>query len=621
MAYPEYVPTRVVTVGGASVLESAALLRPIVSVKASRSLIWMDTGYRMESVESPDAAEAGAEVSIELPRCDVQGWKDAKTNMVLDVSAEGAYSHTYTMRLSFNSVEGRAVAGPYTIGPFVVPAGEGPIDLDSLIPVGTSSGTLVNVPDQWSAAVAAAEAAASDAADALTDLDPTVADLIDTPGSAIETAVSAKIDPSATSTLADVAGKIVNGVNDISILLIGDSVTAAGSGWSSMVAADLAERFPTHTVTKRYWTDGTPGSWAAATTVATGSSPRTIAVHVAAVAGKTWEYHLDASRRDLMLGVAADAVFISLGHNEDNGGGGMNVGNARIERSKIIGGIGEIQLTAGPGAYDAPGQTYVGEPAIILMSTNPLASATSASEFRADLYRRTARLLGLGFLDICKAFHDDGRTIHTTLVADGVHPTIAGYRIIADQVQEAFRQAVAAKPQPTFAPWTTKTALNLLPDGGLTNLDGSNKPPAWQLVNATATIDTSDYETGTKSLVFKANGTASTPYVRVPLPAVVKGRTITLAIRAKTQTGKWSNNGVGSIGFYNGVTNPSSPAWAQHDQWVWRIFTYRFAASATATDVRIYVGNNTSPATDELKIDRAICCLGAIPADLNTTPA
>ncbi|WP_292729574.1 LamG-like jellyroll fold domain-containing protein [Microbacterium sp. UBA837] len=182
MAYPEYIQTRVVSVGGATALESSALLKIQVAIVASRSLIWDATGYRFEKTGHSVESELGNEVQIVLPRTDVAGWKDAATGSIIDVSAEDAYSHRYTATVRFLDANNSVVGAEYTIGPFPIPDGEGAIDLDRMVPASTVAGDAISIPDLWSQLVSQAEAAATSAQAALVDSAQFVADEIGTPG-------------------------------------------------------------------------------------------------------------------------------------------------------------------------------------------------------------------------------------------------------------------------------------------------------------------------------------------------------------------------------------------------------------------------------------------------------
>lgn len=178
MAFPEYVPVRAVSVGGAMVIESSDLIRIRVTIKASKSLVWDATGYRFEKRQAGVIAtsELGSEVTISLPRTDVAGWRDPALNAIIDVSAEGSYTHRYTALVEFLDANLKSLGiSPVTLGPFVVPAGDGTIDLDKTVPASSVSGELIMVPDLWGQLVAEAQAAAVAAAAVIPTTDAAMA--------------------------------------------------------------------------------------------------------------------------------------------------------------------------------------------------------------------------------------------------------------------------------------------------------------------------------------------------------------------------------------------------------------------------------------------------------------
>lgn len=149
MSFPDYIPTREVTLPGSASIEDAGLqLEVSLIITASRPLVWGATGYRFVPTGIVRKSFGGT-VTVELPRTDVDGWRDGDTGAVIDVSAPGAYTHTYTAEALFEVGERR------DIGTFVLPAGDDPVDLSALLPVGSEEGRQVSVPDSWTPALAA----------------------------------------------------------------------------------------------------------------------------------------------------------------------------------------------------------------------------------------------------------------------------------------------------------------------------------------------------------------------------------------------------------------------------------------------------------------------------------
>ena len=164
MPYPVGITTRAVTMGGATALESAEPLILQAIIQSSRGLIWGASGWRFPSLARTVTSTAGAEITVELPVTDLPGWRliDAEGS-ILDVSVPGSYTHTYTVTLIALTAANKIVS-QRILGPFVLPTGDGsPVDLDTLLPVGTQAGGVVMVPDSWGPLVVAAEAAAASA--------------------------------------------------------------------------------------------------------------------------------------------------------------------------------------------------------------------------------------------------------------------------------------------------------------------------------------------------------------------------------------------------------------------------------------------------------------------------
>lgn len=183
MPFPPSIKTRTVTLGGAMTMENAEPLSLRVTVLASRSLVWNESGYWFKDFGVTTLAAAGGEVMFTLPATDLQGWRDPVANELVDVSALGSYSHTYTAYVQVGE-EG----APVVVGPFIVPTGDGsPVDLDTMLPAITVAGDQIAIPDSWSAQVAAAQKEAAEAAQAARD----VAEAAVSVGGAVEVATAA----------------------------------------------------------------------------------------------------------------------------------------------------------------------------------------------------------------------------------------------------------------------------------------------------------------------------------------------------------------------------------------------------------------------------------------------
>ena len=133
MAYPSYIPTRVVTIGDAIELLTSDAVGLRLTLRASRSLVWAATSLRLENTPEDYYGSAGSVINVQLPCTNVQGYCDGRTGDIIDVSAEGSFTHTYSGLLVVVNGADVPIGKPYSIGPFTLPQGAGPVKLDSLM--------------------------------------------------------------------------------------------------------------------------------------------------------------------------------------------------------------------------------------------------------------------------------------------------------------------------------------------------------------------------------------------------------------------------------------------------------------------------------------------------------
>lgn len=182
MTYPEGIITRPVEAGSAlAVTDGRALTVETVTV-ASRALIHLNTGTRLEKVTSAKASRLKGESLYWVTACtDRSGeYLDADTREII-ILGEDEHTHTYTTTLRVFDEDGD-VLGTYEIGPYPVPTPETPfqyLDLDSLQVVDVTTGTAIPIPESWSQIVADAEQAAADAQEAAAAVEPALTDIAD----------------------------------------------------------------------------------------------------------------------------------------------------------------------------------------------------------------------------------------------------------------------------------------------------------------------------------------------------------------------------------------------------------------------------------------------------------
>lgn len=191
MAYPAGVITRPVTFGPAFELEDGGTVGMAVSFAATKKgMLWRATGQPAVSVPITRTADDGTEGVLQIPVTDQTGWGDGDGSAI-DPGDDGN-THLYAVSVVFTQ-GGRTIPGVQPRSKVVaIPQGDlSPLDLDDLIPMTSPGGTVVAVPDIWSAQIAAAEAAALEAANALIDSETFVADQVENGPAAAK--VSAKI--------------------------------------------------------------------------------------------------------------------------------------------------------------------------------------------------------------------------------------------------------------------------------------------------------------------------------------------------------------------------------------------------------------------------------------------
>ena len=143
MSYPLGVVTRTITVGDSIAVESGTDLTVRATLRSSRGLVWIATGERAVSApEVRESAAAGEAVAFTPPVTDQSGWRDLATGALIDVSAPGSHTHTYTIELV--TLRGERPVDRRLIGPFALPTGDGsPVDADLLVEADTVPGLLV----------------------------------------------------------------------------------------------------------------------------------------------------------------------------------------------------------------------------------------------------------------------------------------------------------------------------------------------------------------------------------------------------------------------------------------------------------------------------------------------
>lgn len=413
------------------------------------------------------------------------------------------------------------------------------------------------------------------------------------------TALNATYGPP-TSALQDIIGRLRTGVQDVSILVLSDSTAAMAGSWVKQLPAALVAQFPGYKVSLKEWVDGSPGSWGAATVTGTGT--RTINLWNGSVAGQSWEYHMDATRRESLISTPApDVVMYSLGHNDNYSLAQVN--NLRAIRDKASTYI-EVMRTIAPTA------------AVILMSQNPLLGTDRnlASQFRADLYRRMALERGYGFIDICQAFIDDPQPLTTLVSGDLVHPAAAGFTVWANEVMRHFRSQSNSQVIPMQLPSFHTASKNYVRNPAFESFAPPAAPQDWILTNATVTKDTVRYETGGWSVqMAKAGAGLSSLAISIFPTSQLAGQWLTFAARVYIPAGNPASSA--QVAIHSNTVNATSDQWGVFDQWFWRTVTVRIPVGENSVSVEV-INDQTGATAGISLVDRVTCIIGRYPVDL-----
>lgn len=423
----------------------------------------------------------------------------------------------------------------------------------------------------------------------------------ETRGALDATFASREVENSIPGQMQEIVSRINAGMQDVRILIYSDSTAQMSGSWAQQLPHRLAELFPDHGVRSYLINDTDPITWDF-TQVSTGTPE--IYVYNCSFAGRTWDYGWDLTRRSLSVDVTRpDLIMFAHGHNDNFSQAQVN--NLAAIRGKMLA-VTEDMRTWNPDA------------GVVLLSQNPLLASdrNKASGFRADMYRRYARDMGFGFIDIHKAFIDSPAPLTDLVSGDGVHPTAAGHALWLEEVVKRF----AAKPNGQVAKQEKSSfesgARNLLPTVK-TFTDGS-LPAGWTGSGVTAGTSTVR-ETGTKALSLSTgSGTAVGQFVHeLPMHNFLRGKWVTFAVRLYSVAG--SNNSAGRVQLHvkNGagdweITFSEFPQ--HHGQYQWRVLSVFVPSSSLG--VRVVINTHHATGTDTvLYLDRVTLCVGRYPTD------
>jgi lysophospholipase L1-like esterase len=390
--------------------------------------------------------------------------------------------------------------------------------------------------------------------------------------------------------------KMNEGLEDCSIVVVGDSTSASYSSWVGRVLEGIAVRYPTYTVKYRDWTDGN-SDYNAASTKQTGTGSKTLTVYNCAVGSKNAHYHMGQYFEAQIASKQPDLLFFAHGHNH----GGSTATAEPYWRDGLTVTTQTI-LRACPLSE------------IVLIATNPRVDVNKGVQAeRQFTTEQIAQLCGFGFVNIHRAFLTADPNV-TSLLADEIHPNATGYALWGSEILRLMSPDGGLRTQERSTLEVPVT--NVMPNGDFSSFASPPTLTNWTAVNATLSKDTTNYESSNGYSVKMIVATpGSISYMSANLNGNahrrLQGQWVTMLARTRVPSGAEYTAGRLSISEQNGSHAGSSTS----DQLAdgegkligtngFRDFmaTRRIATDCTSTNFSV-VCSNPGTASQEISVD------------------
>lgn len=403
--------------------------------------------------------------------------------------------------------------------------------------------------------------------------------------------------------------KINLGVDDVSILLIGDSVSDQPGEWFYLVGQYLGTTYPTHTVSYRAWDTATE-TYATATTLSTGSGSRTIRLWNCAVAA-TNSYYVMASRlQTAVIDTAADVVMIAEGHNHTE------------SNDPSFGLFLALTQTITDVLPDAQ---------IVMSSLNPRTDGNNARiQMAYDHSRRVASRYGYIFVDPYRAFIEYPSYATALIDVGGIHPNSTGHAVWRDVAKRIFKPRKEAPPLSQLSSTFSTVDENLVRNARFLKWSAGTTtvPDFWTLSGTGSSIAQStvtELSPTPARLITAASGNSA--WIRQQLDArdqpKVKGRYVTLSARIFVPSSVTTDLVIRAIISYSAnvtqVTSAYVPTYSTlpgpvKNGYMW-IVANTFLPTSVPSDVTVGVYLSGVTAAAELTVDRISFVTGGHPRE------
>jgi hypothetical protein len=408
--------------------------------------------------------------------------------------------------------------------------------------------------------------------------------------------------------------KLRRDADDAAVVVLGDSTSNGPGELIDLWAVDMAARWPAYTWMYSLF-DPTSQTYPAPSTLAAGSGTHTITVWNASVPGADSGYHLIPSGT-LYGDIQPDLVLINTGHND-----------WRLTPSVTAIRMHVLAQTV---------QIACPEASIVLVSQNPnieprvselVAAGQQTTDQRAAVTQQVAQRGGYGFVDVNRAYHEDGRAMNVLVSPDGIHPYAAGSRVAADALLAAFREhrdnESGALPVPTLL---QPAPTNLLANGDFASFTAPPVLPDWIALYATVSKDTTHFERQQQGYGVRIQAADETHWSAIAqvlpsdLVTQLVGKWITLAVRMRVAAASASQL-AGAVLITNGGSGPDDLARSygcglRYDEWYWNTVRYKAPAGTTTITCEILADSGGLNPNADITVDRAILTVGDMPHDM-----
>ena len=389
---------------------------------------------------------------------------------------------------------------------------------------------------------------------------------------------------------------------DANVVILGDSTGDETSEWIYLLfSGNVATSYPEWTINIRFWSGS---SYAAATTIQTGTGPRTLTVWAAAVAGSVANRFAGSDFTAAVVTPNPDAVMLSYGHNADIQG----VGPYTSVTIRQLSWFNAIADRLDKGVPNIP---------VVLIGQNPTTNDNGSNPPGTDdgFMRRRIELLfplaarhGWGVINVHDAFLESPLPL-SSLLADNTHPNAAGSQLWANTVWGVLRASRGGQEAggdvqgQMLKAWRSYADFNTWSKGNIT-LTQQTAPGRFDTRPnaATATITS----TAGQGYIYLTVATAA------DMPALV-GRYVTFAVWMHIPVASEVN--AGRIEILDGFTTSVSQGPVRGDGFA--VFTVSILVNSAATSlvVNVYSAEAAFSPASVVDIDRASLSLGLNPVD------